>query len=95
MTLPENITLMTREQAKQICEFVRKWDGHVGSVVVHCEQGMSRSPAVAAAISKCLGLDERSFYRQYQPNRHVYRLVLEEWMSAPEVLDQSGRHDQS
>ena len=48
-------------------------------------QGMSRSPAVAAAISKCLGFDERTFHRQYQPNRYVYRLVVEAWAQATSV----------
>lgn len=82
MTLPENITLMTKEQATLICEFVREWNGKVGSVVVHCEQGMSRSPAIAAAVSKSLGLDEQPFHKQYQPNRYVYRLVVEAWSKA-------------
>jgi hypothetical protein len=38
---------------------------------------MSRSPAVAAAICKGLGGDDRRFFREYQPNEFVYRLVLD------------------
>jgi predicted protein tyrosine phosphatase len=84
MRLPENIAVMSEQQARQICEFVRKWNGKIGAVVVHCEQGMSRSPAVAAAVARCLGLDERCFRRDYQPNEFVYRLVVRAW-SAEDV----------
>ena len=49
----------------------------VGSVVVECEQSMSRSLAVAAAICKALGGNDSKFWLEYQPNEYVYRLVLE------------------
>ncbi|HEY8748154.1 MAG TPA: hypothetical protein VIM11_09285 [Tepidisphaeraceae bacterium] len=85
MVLPHDITLMTAEHAKEIWQFVRKWDGKVGAVVVHCEQGMSRSPAVAAALCKTFGGDESPFFRDYQPNRYVYRLMLGSWSEAGET----------
>lgn len=75
--LPENITLMTDDQARQVWEFVKKWEKQVGTIVIHCEQGMSRSPAVAAALCKRFGGDESRFFKEYQPNLYVYRLVLE------------------
>jgi len=77
MALPENITLMTAGQASQVWEFVRKWEGEIGTVVVNCEQGASRSPAVAAALCRVYGGDEMCFFREYRPNLHVYRLMLE------------------
>ena len=49
--LPSSIVLMTPAQAADIWKFVEKWQNNVGTVVVHCEQGMSRSPAVAVAIA--------------------------------------------
>ena len=76
-TLPPEITLMTPEQARELCRFVERHKDDVGAVVVHCEQGMSRSPAVAAALCKLMGGDDGRFWREYQPNPHVYRLVLE------------------
>jgi predicted protein tyrosine phosphatase len=76
-TLPENITLMTEEHARQVWSFVKKWDKEVGTLVVHCEAGMSRSPAVAAALCKGMGGDDGPFWREYMPNQFVYRLVLE------------------
>ena len=77
MKLPSDIKLMTPGQAKKIQQFIKKNKADVGAVVVHCEQGMSRSPAVAAALCKALGGDGARFWREYQPNRYVYRLVLE------------------
>ena len=72
MALPPEIKLMTPEQAKEIWQFVLQHDGKVGTVVVHCEQGMSRSPAVAAALCKGLGGNDSRFFGEYQPNAYVY-----------------------
>jgi len=79
MVLPDHIKLLTPEQAGQICQFVDSHRLDVGAVVVHCEQGMARSPAVAAALCKAMGGDDRKFWREYQPNRFVYRMILEAW----------------
>src|SRR5438105_1795552 len=73
---PGGVVLMTDEQARQVWAFVRRWEGQVGAVVVHCEQGVSRSPAVAAALCRAYGGDENCFFREYQPNRHVYRVMV-------------------
>lgn len=64
-------------QAGEIWEFVRRQPVSVGAVVVHCEGGVSRSPAVAAALCKGLGGDDSCFFRQYKPNAYVYRLMCE------------------
>ena len=37
------------EQAAEILDFVEKWWGKVDLLLIHCEERMSRSPAVAAA----------------------------------------------
>ena len=75
MPLPPHVTAMNRSQAQQIWRFVDQHKAHVGAFVVHCHQGMSRSPAVAAALAVYLGLDEQSILRRYQPNRYVYDLM--------------------
>jgi predicted protein tyrosine phosphatase len=77
MALPDNITLMTEKHARQVWSFVKKWEKRIGAVVVQCEQGMSRSPAVAAALCKRLGGDESRFFKRYQPNLYVCRLMVE------------------
>ena len=75
-TRPSEIVLMTKDHAESICRFVRLWQTKVETMVVHCEQGMSRSPAVAAAICKVLGGDDREFFREYAPNPYIYQLTL-------------------
>lgn len=72
----QKMVLMTESHAKAIWAFVRSYCKTVGTIVVHCEQGMSRSPAVAAAICKVLGGNEKLFFREYVPNRHVYDLLI-------------------
>ena len=75
MRMPESITLMSEAQATEVWDFVRQWQGQVGALVVHCEQGMSRSPAVAAAICRGLGGDDGRFFREYQPNQFVFNRI--------------------
>ena len=75
--LPAEVVLMSRHHAEQIRSFIEEHRAHVGAVVVHCEAGMSRSPAVAAGLCRAFGEDDQLFWQEYQPNRHVYRLVTE------------------
>ena len=73
--LPPGVRLMTRGQAEEVWRFVEQHRGEVGAFVVHCHQGASRSPAVAAALAARLGVDGRAFWTDYSPNRHVYNLL--------------------
>lgn len=50
-------------------------------VLLHCDAGISRSPAVAAAIAVMLGESDKRFFRHYKPNMRVYRKILNEWES--------------
>lgn len=77
LTLPKSIQLMTPQHAQVIWRFFERYKGEVGAVLCHCEQGMSRSPAVAAALCQATGGDASLFFRKYQPNQHVYQLILE------------------
>jgi len=72
----DKLVLMTSDHAATIWEFVCRYQNAVDTIVVHCEQGMSRSPAVAAAICKTLGQDDRHFFDEYAPNRYIYDLML-------------------
>jgi len=75
--LAGTFTLMTCQQADEIWKFVEQHKDDAGAVIVHCEAGVSRSPAVAAALCKGMGGNDRQFFRKYQPNMYVYRLMLE------------------
>lgn len=71
------LTYMTEQDAEAVCRFVRKYEGRHGAIVVHCEQGMSRSPAVAAGLAEGMGLGGERFWKQYQPNGFVYGLMMD------------------
>jgi len=47
--------------------------------IVHCDAGISRSSAIAAAISKITCGDDSEYFHgcRYHPNRRVYRGILE------------------
>lgn len=85
--LPPDVKAMTRRQSCQVWEFVAKHAGEVGAIVVHCHQGMSRSPAIAAAIAHDLGLDPEPFFLRHMPNKYVYELMLQ---TRPDCKSQSA-----
>ena len=64
--------------AHDILDFVtRLWDD-IDTLLVHCYQGISRSAAVAAAISRLKFGDDGDFTQEpYQPNTLVYRTLIE------------------
>ena len=74
--------LFSREQAARIWDFVLQHRTEVERLIVHCDAGMSRSPAVAAAISKALTGDDTAFFGgRYRPNMRVYRALLDAYQS--------------
>ncbi len=71
--------LMTQEQADAICAFVLRYGREIDTLIVHCTEGVSRSPAVAAGILGGLRQDEGIIRNNpaYHPNALVYQLVIE------------------
>ncbi len=65
--------------AKQIIEFINKHLNNIELIVTQCDAGISRSAAVAAALSKCINGDDAFFFRCFLPNSLVYKTILEEW----------------
>ena len=49
------------------------------TLIIHCEAGVSRSPAVGAAIAQVLGQDYEEYFTKFVPNPLVYRIMLETW----------------
>jgi predicted protein tyrosine phosphatase len=69
----------TSDDAKKILKFMAGVEGKVNEVLVHCEAGISRSAAVAAALSKIYNGDDTEFYGpRYRPNSLIYRVLLDE-----------------
>jgi predicted protein tyrosine phosphatase len=75
-SIPEE-SLFSRAHARAIWDLVDEHLPHIERLVVHCDAGMCRSPAVAAAIAKVLTGDDAEYFRRYRPNMRVYRTMLE------------------
>lgn len=71
---------ITDEDARKILEFVDRNADKVDTLLIHCEMGVSRSPAVGAAVYHVLteGGDDSEFFQRFTPNRIVYRTILDE-----------------
>ena len=73
---------MSKNDAARIVEAFAQYNDRVSQIIVHCDAGYSRSPAVAAALTKALGeSDDQYFGHGYCPNMHVYNNVLKELAS--------------
>ncbi len=66
---------LTNSDARQIWRFVQEHLPGIRAIVCHCEQGMSRSPAVAQALAETLGVDQRHIVLGRNPNKRVYHLL--------------------
>ena len=73
--------LFSYEQANQVLEFVDEhWD-KIDTLLVHCEAGLSRSPAIASAIISIKygeGSDVE-WFKRFNLNRLVYQRIIEEF----------------
>jgi predicted protein tyrosine phosphatase len=68
---------ITEQQANQIWTFIANYNNTAELILIHCDVGVCRSPAVAAAISKVYtGEDRQWFEKPYLPNMKVYNTML-------------------
>lgn len=67
----------TKELGLEIIKFFEGIIGKAEYLLVHCEAGLSRSPAVAAALNKLYSGDDRYYFQRYTPNMLVYRRIIE------------------
>lgn len=72
---------MMQSDAKHIVDGIEHNINRIQQIIVHCDAGYSRSPAIAAAIAKAFGMDDEEYFSggRYCPNRHVYRTMLNEF----------------
>lgn len=77
------LTPMSEEDAKRLVDVYEQYKDRVEQIIVHCDAGYSRSPAVAAALCKAIGMSDAEYFGcgDYCPNRHVYRTVMNELAS--------------
>ncbi len=70
--------LFDRDMALSILSFVSDQTARgIEAILVHCHAGISRSHAIAAALTKGLYSKDDSFhFQQGNPNMHVYNTML-------------------
>jgi len=74
--LETNIKVFTKEDAQSILKVFSLTEKYISLVVINCVAGISRSAAIAAALTKLLGQDDSSYFKRYCPNRYVYRTII-------------------
>lgn len=83
----QELILFTDDHARQIWDFVEKvWD-KVELLLVHCLAGVSRSPAVAAAIAKVKYGDDSLYFSRYTPNSKVFNTMLRVYYTSHSIGD--------
>lgn len=70
--------LFSSAVAREILDFVEAWAPRVRTLLIHCEAGVSRSCATAAALARLRFGEDQEFFRRGRPNMLVYRTLLEE-----------------
>lgn len=72
--------LFKPEHAQKIYEFVAEMkEKGVELLLVHCEAGISRSPAIGCAIDQTFcGGEAKKYFTKYSPNRLVYKIMIQE-----------------
>ena len=71
-----DLPIFTEGDAGTILDFVRPFLGTDLLCCVHCDAGWSRSPAVAAALTRIEGGDDSAWFRDRFPNGRVYREII-------------------
>lgn len=77
--------LFSKKDAYSIFELLKQ-NKSVKYIVVHCDAGISRSPGVAAALSKIFNGDDNKYFKEYLPNMLVYKTMLDVWKQKSALL---------
>lgn len=72
----EKTILFNEEMAKQILNFLFVKNNEVPLLLIHCDAGYSRSPAIAAAVDKITRGDDSHWFKTKAPNRLVLTTLL-------------------
>ncbi len=70
--------IFSKKDAYSIFEFLKQ-NKSTKNIVIHCDAGIARSPAIAAALAKIFNFDDLKYFKKYLPNRLVYRTMLDVW----------------
>jgi predicted protein tyrosine phosphatase len=69
--------------ARTAADFVAAQVATSELLVVQCEFGRSRSAGLGAAFSRWANGDDAEFFVRFEPNRHVYEVMLRQLESYP------------
>lgn len=76
---PKDRILFNPEMANDVLDFYTDMvEKNVEIMFVHCQAGMCRSPATAAALQKIATNDDHIWFATKRPNMLVYRTILEQ-----------------
>lgn len=85
----EGAVLFSEDMAKDIIRFIRRNQNNVETLLIHCYAGQSRSRAVGAFAVKILGGDNSTYFKRYNPNEYVYK-VLEQTFPFVHIVDDTN-----
>lgn len=72
--------MMSEEQAQETIDFAERIWNEVDLLMIHCAAGISRSTAIAKAISEKYQPNFANYFAQlYSPNNLVYKLLKESY----------------
>jgi len=72
----ENLRPFSEEDANKAWKFILQHSKDIDLIIVHCDAGISRSPGMGAAIAKVFNGSDDFFFKRFNPNMLVYRLML-------------------
>ena len=84
--------LMSADDASKIHDFIESLPEGIDKLIIHCHAGVSRSAAVAAALSLVKNGSDKMYFNKtrYVPNMWVYRKVLEAYGLSNSYKDSGG-----
>jgi len=74
---PSRDDSFTTDLATELLDFVDQVWGRIEVLLIHCEAGLSRSPGVAAALSRIYYGDDGPWGEYDFPNTLVYQLLID------------------
>ena len=74
---PDRTDSFSASLATELLDFVTEVWGQVEVLLIHCEAGMSRSPGVAAALSRIYYGDDGPWFEYDFPNSLVYQRLVD------------------
>jgi predicted protein tyrosine phosphatase len=75
----KDLELFNRTDASIILEFVAMYKSIAKLIMVHCEAGISRSAAIAAALSEIYNGHDSGFFKTHIPNHHIFQQIMWEY----------------